>query len=1039
MAFVLALAAPAAADDPTQPRDITVAAGATASFTGGASGASFFQWYRVGSPDTLLTTDTSSQGTSTYSFTASDADDGARFYVKYLAGGKFVSSSVATLNVGDGHVVIMQSPTDASVLAGRPADFSVTAKGQTPYTFRWERSTDGGGTWTAIAGATTSALRLRPTVDDDGTLLRAVVGNANGPEATSATARLTVQPLSGTGEPVAHASLEWGLNGIYQGGNPAGNNCNYFAAGVNAVTFADRLGSVQIVHRSGDRRVSVSPGTMCSPDDGTQLGQRALFKDGTGTANPATGEATIQWTGAFTANAYGGLVPWYLKDPKLTVGADGRGTLTAIAGGEGADRDDPNHPFELQPRPVTVATFSDVQVTAAGISVRPDYKGVDYFPLVGGVRSGTSAIPADVKAGNPNWGAWPTTFVDFQYETELSTYWHTSGLSADPDKPPVAFDVQFAAAPAVAEVPRLLTDPKLSAVLPLIEGRNESVHVDVAAATTLQWQRSTSAAGPWTDVAGATGDTLALTALTSAWNNSYVRLKADNAAGTVTSAATRLTTKAAAPVAYTAHPAATGLTIAGSRFEFTATATGNPAPLVENYGVEISHDGGATWAPVAGATWSSNRYTVPSLALADDGALLRGTARNRDGETAASNPIAVTVVPATGGPQLAVLPNGPLNPAVATTLTVVGTGFAIPDAEQIAGQTWSYSLDVGLFDRETWQPGQTGTRSWLATSSSTSGGQLYQGRMQSSGGWFSVTMTVPANKLQVGHFQGVGAFLRQTNNSNSSQSTFANRALDAWAGVAVTDQAVAAFTAQPADVSGSAGDSAVFSAPVVGAPEPTVQWQRRGAGDTGWADLAGETEPTLTRVLSTDDDGAQFRALATNPLGTTTSAPARVTVARPGDGTTPSGGGGSSATAPGTAPTEPAAADAPPTPGASAPAPSTSPSVSGAAAGITGRSAVRVGRTGVAKVGFVACPAGASCRVTAPRFVTVRIEGKAFRARVVVGRSVRAGRSASVSLRLPSAAVRRLHGHAAKAAVKVKVTRDGRIVTRTVRTTLRAA
>jgi hypothetical protein len=726
--------------------------------------------------------------------------------------------------------------------------------------------------------------------------------------------------------------------------------------------------------------------------------------------------------------------------------AAGRGTLTATVGGEGASRDDPDHPFELPARDVTVATFADVDVTTDGITVAPAYAGVDYFPLVDGVRSGTSAIPADVKAGNPNWGAWPTTFVDFQYETELSSYWHTSGLSADPDKPPTPFEVRFAAAPAVAEVPRLLGDPKISAALPLIEGRDASVHVDVSDATSIQWERATGASGPWTAIDGADGETLRLPAIGHDWNNAYVRLHAVNAAGEVVSAATRLTTLAPAPLTFAVNPPATALAIQGSRLDVLARATGNPTPVQAAYGLQVSRDEGATWAPLDGVTWGSgssagDHFMVDSAPLSLDGALVRAFARNGDGETATSTPTRVTVVPATGGPQLAVAPAGPVDPAVGTTLTVVGTGFAIPDSEQINGQTWSYSLDLGLFDRETWQPGQTGTRTWLATSSDTSSGQLYQGRLASTGGWFSVTVRVGANVLQPDRFQGIGAFLRQTNNSNSSQSTFANRALDAWTGVAVTGQAVAAFTAQPGDVSGAAGASAVFSAPVAGAPEPTVQWQRRGAGDPGWTDLPGETRSTLDHVLSTDDDGAQFRALATNPLGTTTSAPARVTVARPGAGTTPSGGGGSSATAPGTAPTEPAEADAPPTPGASAPAPSatTSPSVSGAAVGITGRSTARVGRTGLAKVGFVACPAGASCRVTAPRFVTVRIEGKPFHARVVVSRSVRAGRSTSISLRLPRAAVRRLHGHAAKAAVKVKVTRNGHTLTRTVRTTLRTA
>ncbi|MGW4729877.1 hypothetical protein ACWEQC_11990 [Streptomyces shenzhenensis] len=778
------LSGAAAASDPAfvaQPQPQTVADGGAVTFSVDFPGASLYTWYRT---DAEGSVPLPNSNTATYTFTAGYADNGATYSVKvYDSSFTPHTSDGARLTVTPVAVSVAQAPHDTSVQAYQSAQFAVTAGGTGPFTYQWQRRDADGTEWQDIAGATTASHAFKSRPGDDGARFRVVVDNDHGPSATSTAAVLSVVTGGGTLAPVTHASLEWGVNNIYQGGNPANSGCNFFSAGTQQ-EFRAEQGDVRIIHRFPDGSAQgISDATKCIPSAGSQLNQRVLFGNGTGTANSTTGEATIHWTGAFTANAYSGLVTWYLKNPTLTVAEDGTGTLTATSGGMGADPDNPTEQDPVPARQVTVATFDQVRVDATtgpdgGVRISPEYAGVDYFPLVDGVRSTASAISAEVKKSKPDWGSWPESFVDFQYETGLSSYWHTSGLSGDPDKPPFDLAVRFDSAPDVRNVPVILANPSTTAAAPYVEGRDLTVTADVDGDAGLEWQRSASAGGPWSPVADATGESLVIRSIDSSWNNTYLRIVATNDDGQAVSTALRLTTAPYAAPSFPEPPRDLAA-IQGTKAVVKFRATGNPALATDKFVLERSDDRGATWKPWSGAQYvpgGTQQFAIPSIPLDADGATARVVAANVEGTTSVSAPFSVRVLRATGGPQLVALPDKPVDPDTATKLTVLGAGFQVPDW---ASPTLTYSLDVGLFDSTVWQPGRPGTRDWIATSPDSSNGQLYHDRMQDSGGAFTISLTVPASKLDPGHTYGIGAFLRLTD-ITTWQDTFDNRSLDAW-------------------------------------------------------------------------------------------------------------------------------------------------------------------------------------------------------------------------------------------------------------------
>ncbi|WP_277955939.1 immunoglobulin domain-containing protein [Agromyces atrinae] len=462
----------------------------------------------------------------------------------------------------------------------------------------------------------------------------------------------SAEPADGA-TPITAATVEFGFNDVHQGASPFGG-CNFFVAGTAPGLGADYTpvaGDVYVVKKLADgSREVVDVASRCTPAPGsTTIDQRFLFTEGHGSTS-ADG-TVIDWEGAGTVNAYGGLVNWYFENPRLTLDAEGDGSIRARVGGFGSSMDDPEVKVPLEPRDdVEIARVVGAEIIDGALTIDPVWRGVDYFPLADAFdptseRKTVSAVPEAAKAANPNWGSWPESFVDFQYTTGLSSYWHTSGLAADGEKPPLPIAVTLDGTPPAYGV--LITlEPSPASIL---EGESVSFTGGASSPTgavSLQWQVSRDG-GDWVDIPDATGVTLSLTDVTAAdWNGASIRFVATSGGTSATSSAVTLVVTAESLPVFDLPPVDTEVSI-GNEVVMMVQASAYPRPSIRWERLEIDGmwselvDGVESWDE--SSMVSASLFYLPAATAEDDGMTVRAIATNSSGSTV-SDPATIRVL-----------------------------------------------------------------------------------------------------------------------------------------------------------------------------------------------------------------------------------------------------------------------------------------------------------------------------------------------------------------------------------------------------------
>ncbi len=173
----------------TQPANVSVTAGKTATFVVAASGTQplGYQWQKNRQ---------NISGATAASYTTpatASADNGSTFRVIVSNGiAPDATSAAATLTVTAAPVApsITTQPQNTTVTAGQTATFTVVATGTAPLSYQWQKNQ-------ANISNATSATYTTPatTTADNGSTFRVIVSNGTAPDATSSNATLTINPV----------------------------------------------------------------------------------------------------------------------------------------------------------------------------------------------------------------------------------------------------------------------------------------------------------------------------------------------------------------------------------------------------------------------------------------------------------------------------------------------------------------------------------------------------------------------------------------------------------------------------------------------------------------------------------------------------------------------------------------------------------------------------------------------------------------------------------------------------------------------------
>jgi len=296
-----------------EPADVTVDVGATATFAVQASGtpAPSFTWQRqVGGAWVEIP----GAASATYAFTARAADDGSRFRALATSAAGTATSQQAIAHVR--FVELVAQPQDQVAVVGGTATFAVVVSSNPAPTFQWQRSTDGGASWTDAAGVADQASYATATLaaGDDGHRYRVVVGSGAGPSVTSAAARLTVQaPVAITSQPESQVVIA-----------PAAATFSAGAAGSPAPTYQwqrSNDGGTTWADVTGATATGYTTAATALGDQGARF--RVVASNGIGAA--ATSDAA-----ALTVN----VAPLITSQPaSATVAPGGAATFAVVAEG----------------------------------------------------------------------------------------------------------------------------------------------------------------------------------------------------------------------------------------------------------------------------------------------------------------------------------------------------------------------------------------------------------------------------------------------------------------------------------------------------------------------------------------------------------------------------------------------------------------------------------------------------------------------------------------------------------------------------------
>jgi hypothetical protein len=732
----------------------------TGPWAGGPPVTFTYQWQRCYSGDP--TTCTNIGGANGSSYVISPADGSANLRV--LVTGTDVNGSrtkptamsapvPATAPVNITSPSIAGAPIDGQTLNGNRGTW-----GGSPtlsYSYQWQSSSDGGATWSAIAGATFGNYTLTPT--EIGKLVRFRVNTTNivgttaansapvGPvtpvppintilpviSGTPATQGFALTTNSGTwsGSPTITYAYQWQASsdgGATWANIPAATGTSYtptladVGSNLRVAVTATNPGGSTVANSAQTAPVIALPPTNTSPPTITGTPQDGITLngfDGTWTGSPPI-TFVEQWQtssdgGATWANIAGATSINYTIQPtdvgnvlRLKVTAtNGGGSTAAVSAQTGIVVSQPPANAGGAALPFITGTPQDTQTLTANNGTWTGTAPITYT-YQWQMSSDGGATWANIAGGTAStYTLLPATIGNLIRVRVTGT---NPGGNATVASPPVG--------PVTGVIPSNTTLPSFIGTAKdtqTLIGSQGSWTGSPTITYTYQWASSNDGGVTWANIAGATA--LNYTIPTAQIGNKLrLGVTATNMAGPTTAYSAPSATVTGNPPVNTALPVVSGVVVDGNTLSTTTGTWTGSAPITYAYQWQHSTDGGVTWSSLAGETAST--YAIPSAEIGNK-LRVQVTATNVAGSTVANSaatlPVGAIVPANAGGPDDPTITGVPQDQQILTANPGVWTGSpTITYAYQWqfsnnGGATWN-NLAAATSSTYTLQPAQIG-------------------------------------------------------------------------------------------------------------------------------------------------------------------------------------------------------------------------------------------------------------------------------------------------------------------------------------------
>jgi uncharacterized repeat protein (TIGR01451 family) len=517
---------------------------------------------------------------------------------------------------------ISTQPANVNACLGSSATFTATTAG-TANTYQWQMSTDGGATWSNIAGATNTTFTIsNTTAAMNNYKYRVIVSNACPSSATSEAATLTVSnPAAITTQPTSQTTCALVTTLFSVSATGSGLTYQWQVSTDGGTTFTNIPGATSSTYPISGPSATLNNNqyhvvvTGCNGNITSNNVTLTVNEPANFTTQPSNTSACAGNNASFSVTATGSSLTyqWQISTDGGATWANMPGETNATLAINNVSASMNNNRYRViinspvcgssltstgatltvsnnaviaaQPQAVSACSggTASFSVTATGSGLTYQWQvstdgGISYTNVSGATNS-TYALSSISSSLNGT-----------RYRVLVTSACSATGVVSD------AGELTVLSAPQVTQDPVNTT---------LCAGSNASFTSTASGSNiSYQWQVSTDGGTTYTNIAGATGTTLTINAISSANNNNRYRVVITSAiCGNATSAAAILTVSS--PATVTTQPANASV-CENTNTTLTVAATGTSL----SYQWQLSTDGGTTFNNIAGANTASLALTA---------------------------------------------------------------------------------------------------------------------------------------------------------------------------------------------------------------------------------------------------------------------------------------------------------------------------------------------------------------------------------------------------------------------------------------------